>query len=167
MKFELDTGEIRKVYYSVIDEYFPFLQCLNFLFVVRDKERFSEGQLVIADTTKLSNRDRDLFGFDVRIETDINYWSKTTNQSKIAYHELCHIEVELEDDETPKIKDDRVVFHITPHDLCLKRFISELKLYGLTKDEEKIYRILRKIRKKHGSENTTKKEKSAKKSKKV
>ena len=177
MKFTIDKkGKVEKLYKKVIDMYFPKLSVLEFIFVWRDKEKYNEGQLVVAETTKLSNRDRDLFGFDVRIETDEDNWPllSENDKIKIAFHELSHIQLEYnkkkdnidEDDESDEDSEDneiedvsaqnikydkegRVSFHLKNHDLILKRFEAELWEFGLSRDEKNMLNLLNKVKKYH------------------
>lgn len=156
MKFTIDTTDkIKKVFEDVLDEYFKRLKVLKFVYVWRDTEKFDDGQLIIAEVCKLSNRDRDLWGYDVRVEVDENHWAKVSKEERrrIAYHELLHPKLEYEvdkesGDETDDVKldaEDRVCFHMAEHDIVIKRFRKELKRFGLSEAEEEILDFLKRV----------------------
>lgn len=100
-------------------------------------------------------------------------------KKKLIFHELEHVKVEYEiageedeedveqnlsaqqifenllKDEKPegqpkRDKEGRVVFYIVPHDLEIKRFRSELLLFGLSPDEEAMRQYLNFIHKRVG-----------------
>lgn len=159
MKFTVDeTGKLKRVFSDVIDEYFPKLKILKFIYVWRDSEKFDDGQLIAAEVFKLSNRDRDLWGFDVRVEIDEAFWTKQSKEDKkkLVYHELSHIQLDMEVDkdtgeETDEVKtdaEDRISFFIVNHDLVLRRFKRELKKFGLSETEREILEFLQRIDKK-------------------
>jgi len=159
MKFTIDeTGKIKKVFEAVLEEYFEKLKILKFVYVWRDSEKFNDGQLIVAEVFKLSNKDRDLWGYDVRIEVFEDYWTKLDKEEKrrLAYHELTHVELEYDVDkesgeDTDDVKidsEDRICFHMVDHDLVIKRFRKELKKFGLSGEEEEILDFLKRIDKK-------------------
>ncbi len=168
-EFEIDdTGKLKKYFDKIINRYFKDFILLKFLYVWRDKQIFEEGKIVVASVSKLSVRDRDLFGFDVRMEVDRSMWSDmpNTERFKTAFHELQHIEIEYyeideeEDDnlsladpnsqsrEAKVDKQDRIKFHLLEHDVSLKRFKSELSKFGLSEEEDDLRRLLNSISKK-------------------
>lgn len=165
MKFTIDkTGRLEKLFQKMIRKHFPSLNNLEFVFVWRDKEKYTDGQLVMAETSKLSARDRDLFGFDVRIEIDENNFPllNGAGKRKVVFHELEHIVIDYEfqsrdsDDEGEvnpnQMKYDRegrLSFHVREHDLVLKRFESELWEFGLSDDEHRILNLLSQIKEYH------------------
>lgn len=161
MRFIKDkTGQLNKYFSKLIEDYFPELKALNFLYCWYDKSRYDdENQLIVASVRKIGNRDRDLFGYDVCIEADMEHWDSIAedDQFKIAYHELLHIKLEYVDvneeedteveQEVKVDKDGRICFYIDSHDIVLKRFKTELKIFGLSADEEKVRRFLNAVHK--------------------
>lgn len=156
MKFTIDeAGKIKKVFDKVIDEHYEELRVLKIVYVWRDTDKFDDGQPIAAEVCKLSNKDRDLWGYDVRIEVAENIWTQLDKDAKykLAYHELHHIELEYAIDkesgeETSDIKmdsDERVCFYIKNHDLIIKRFRKELKKFGLSEAEEEILDFLKRV----------------------
>jgi len=156
MKFKVDeSNRIEKVFNKVVEKEFPELGVLKFLYVWREQEKLVEGQLVVAEVFKLTTRDRDLWGFDVRVEVDETTWPKmdSDERRKLAFHELLHIRLQYETDDNGEenkdvVKydsDERVCFYIEEHDLILKRFKRELKKFGLSSEEEKMRRFLNKV----------------------
>ena len=183
MRYKQDkTGQLDKLYNRIMKKHFPELSVLEFVFVWRDKEKYQEGQLIMAETSKLTNRDRDLFGFDVRIETDESNWDliSSKEQRKTAYHELSHIvlerekgSVESEEDDLAEREDDeenpipqdikydkegRVCFRLREHTMVMKRFEEELWEFGLSEDEDNMLRLLERIRDYHDSNKKEKQE---------
>lgn len=178
MKFKRDkTGKLEKYVKLCIKKYRPELDCLEFLCVWRNKEKFDDGLLVYAEVQKLAPKYRDSFGYDVLLCVDMNAWKELSKEErkKVIFHELEHIKLEyeleksdnteeksaqeifenmLEDIEPegdPKIdKDGRYAFRIIPHNLRLNRFKSELLKYGLSEEEEAIRQFLNYVYKKVG-----------------
>lgn len=119
----------------------------------------SEGGLIAAEVSKVSNRDRDLYGFDIRVEVDTEYWKKCLKEEKfkLAYHELSHISPVFvtAGDPDSGIKEDkegRLKYKLLQHDIVIKRFKAELEEFGLSKEEERMRRTLNKIAKMHAKE---------------
>ena len=161
MKLTIDrTGKVERLFNKIIEEHFPELSVLKFVYAWRDKEKLDdEGVPVLAEVYKLSAKDRDLWGFDVRLEIDEERWTEKEKSEKrsVAYHELLHIVLEYEEADPEKgrskksLKMDnegRVCFYLTPHDVVIKRFEKEMKKYGLSDHEERVRRLLNKIHKK-------------------
>lgn len=159
MKFTIDeTGKIKKVFEEVMEQYFEPLKVLQFVYVWRDGDKFDDGRPIAAEVFKLSNKDRDLWGYDVRVEVADVIWAKYDKEEKrrLAYHELLHIELEYEVDKesgeaTDDIKtdsEDRTCFYMNDHDLVIKRFRKEIKKFGLSGEEEEILDFLKRIDKK-------------------
>src|SRR5574343_132163 len=143
MKFTIDeTGKIKKVFEEVMEQYFESLKVLQFVYVWRDGDKFDDGRPIAAEVFKLSNKDRDLWGYDVRVEVADVIWAKYDKEEKrrLAYHELLHIELEYEvDKESGEATDDintdsedRTCFYMNDHDLVIKRFRKEIKKFGLS-----------------------------------
>ena len=162
MKFTVDeSGKVKKTFEAVIEEYFEKLKILKFVYVWRDGEKYSDGQLIVAEIFKLSNKDRDLWSYDVRVEVDQMHWAKLDKEERrrLAYHELQHVELEYDVDkesgeDTDDIKmdsEERVCFHMRDHDLVIRRFRKELKKYGLSGEEEEMLDFLTRIDKKFHS----------------
>lgn len=111
MKFKKDkTGKLEKAVQWCIKKYRPDLACLNFLCVWRDKEKIHEGKLVLAEVYKLPNKTRDVFGYDVMLEVDSNYWNSASSEErkKLIVHEGLHIVVEYElDNSEEKPKEEK------------------------------------------------------------
>lgn len=157
MQYTIDRSkEIEKVFEKMFTKYFPQLKILNFLYTWRSKEKFIDGQIILAEVFKMSPRDRDLWGFDVRVEIFEDTWMTSNHKTrcKLAYHELCHIElsfkkgIEKKKKKNVKVdKEGRICFKIRSHDVALKRFISELKVFGLDEGEDRIRRFLNKVHK--------------------
>lgn len=97
MRHIKDETVLPKMLEKVVKKYRPDLEEVKFLCCWRDEPRYDDGLLVMADVARLSNRDRDLYGYDVRLTVDEGYWEKATLQEKekLLFHELEHIQVEL------------------------------------------------------------------------
>lgn len=156
MKFFKDKhGELAKCFQYCIDRYFPALANYTFLYLFREGEKLdSEENLILAEVSKISPRDRDIYGFDIRVEVYVEYWNEATNKEKLklAYHELCHIEPIFvkEDDPDSEIKEDkegRLKYKLIKHDVVIRRFSKELEKFGLSEQEEKLRKMLNSINK--------------------
>lgn len=111
MKFKKDeSGKLDKAVTWVIKNKRPDLECLSFLCVWRDKEKLVDGKLVEAEVSKISNKNRDVFGYDVMLEVDLNNWKSLSvkQKKKLIFHELEHVQVEymLEDSEKATDEDE-------------------------------------------------------------
>lgn len=107
MQFQKDkTGELDKAVRYIIRKFRPDLDALEFICVWRDKEKIVDGKLVLAEVMKLSNKNRDIFGYDVMLEVDENAWASmsTPEKKKLIFHELQHIQLDHEGGE--EIKED-------------------------------------------------------------
>lgn len=132
-------GELEKVAKRVIkkNKEFHILKKLNILYVWRlgDMPLYDdEGRAVAAQTKKLANRERDVYGYDVEIQVFKQSWRRRSKKGKykLMYHELRHIEVEQDEEFKPNRDDDgRIVFKIVPHDVVITAFESEIKKFGL------------------------------------
>lgn len=152
MKYVVDdTGALEKLFEEIMEKYFPGHKKLNYVYAWRDKEKYKDGKLILAEVIRCSPRDRDLFGKDVRIVVcETNFPSKKHARRKLAYHELKHIELVFKDNgKVKKDKEGRIVFKIVPHDLDIRRFEDELIKFGLDEGEEVIRKQLNAISKKH------------------
>ena len=69
LKFERDkTKRLNKVFDKCRRKYFPKLRYVNINYIFRTvQEKDDEGRLVIGTARKLSNKDRDLYGYDFEI----------------------------------------------------------------------------------------------------
>jgi len=171
-----DTNDIEKIFTKILKKHFKELTVLNFLYVFRKNPTYDDGKVIAAEVFKLPVRDRDMWGYDVRVEAYSEYWEQATTKLKyrIAFHELSHIGLiydnENEEDEesgevsannNPIVKEDkegRIMFELLPHDLNLLRFEAELKKYGLNEEEDDMRLFLNKVHK-HFKNKKVKKEK--------
>ncbi len=158
MQYRIDeTNELEDIFLKSREENqekFKGLENLSYIYTWRDKERFDKesGKLIVASVSKITNRDRDLYNHDVRIEVDENVWSTLTTEDKkkVAFHELLHVRIEIceESNQIKVDKEGRVCFKLKSHDLSIERFEDELKKYGLSEEEDTIRRYLNKVYKK-------------------
>lgn len=156
--FEKDnTGKLAKALEHVLKKYRPELGILRFLTTWRYKEKLDDGKVVEAEVFKMSPRDRDIFGYDVRLEIYSQTWHEMSKAEKIQtlYHELRHIQLNYsgvdEEGNPADVKLDkqgRISFKIVPHDIDFRRFHDELDLFGLLGDEKELITHLYKISRK-------------------
>ena len=178
MKFKRDkSGKLEKYVRNCIKKFRPDLECIEFLCVWRDKEKFDDGQLVMAEVQKLPPKYRDSFGYDVLLCVDMNAWKDLPKdeKKKVIFHELEHVKLEYDleksDDKEnktaqeifedllndelpegePKVdKEGRTCLKIIPHNLKIARFKAELLRFGLSPDEDAIRQFLNYVYKKVG-----------------
>lgn len=153
--FEKDnTGKLDKALNHVLKKYRPELGVLRFLTTWRYKEKLDDGKVVEAEVFKMSPRDRDIFGYDVRLEIYSQTWHEMSKIEKIQtlYHELRHVQLNYsgvdEDGKPVDVKLDkqgRISFKIVPHDIDFRRFHDELDLFGLMGSEKELITHLYKI----------------------
>lgn len=129
------TEKTANVYQKVIKKYFPSLKALNFLFTMRDKEKTDdEGNIIAAECRKASVKETDLWSYHFEICMDDEIWSNANISKKyrIAYHELLHCGVELEEGTSEVIRDDNgnPKLYLNKHDLFLKTFKQEIETFG-------------------------------------
>lgn len=169
MRFTVDkSGILEKAFGFVQNEDFVDLEVFKFIYVWFEGEKFTtEGNRIMAQVSKISNRDRDVWGFDIRVEVDRSIWKELSpnERKKLCYHELKHI-VPIMDKEDNNIvatdKEGRYKYKLVKHDISLLRFKDELKKFGLSGDEVEIRDFLNTC-----SEDANKPKKAKKKKKKA
>lgn len=179
---DTSNGVLYKTVGTVINKFRPDLEELAFLCCWCDVPKKDGNMSVLADVFKLNNRDRDLYGYDLRLTVYTDRWEELdqVEREKLIFHELEHISVSLmsdlddeeEEDEEEEIpedektaeqvleellkpevregtplrdKDNRIMFSLVDHDIDIRRFKSEMLLYGLSEYENGIRKYLNKI----------------------
>lgn len=102
MQFNKDeTGKLEKAVNYIVNKYRPDLKDVSFLCVWREEEKIEDGGLVLGEVAKLSNKNRDVFGYDVMLEVDRAAWddSDKEEKKKLIFHELQHVKIETEADD--------------------------------------------------------------------
>ena len=94
-------GELEAVANELIAEQkeFKILSKIKILYVWKlgdSPDWDDEGRPIAAETRKLPNRERDIYGFDVEIKVFKSSWRKRGIKSKrrLMWHELWHINLE-------------------------------------------------------------------------
>lgn len=162
-------GELAKIARKVLrqNKSFRVLKKIEILWVWRlgETPRYDdEGNLVAAQTRKLPNRERDLYGFDVEVEVFKQTWRKRGMKAKrrLIYHELRHIEVEVGENFKVNYDDDgRIIINIVPHDVYVATFEDEIKKYGLAGHDVNQALVLSKALRKLHEKKKEKKQKSS------
>lgn len=213
MKYTKDDKTLPELANKVIQKYRPDLREVKFLFCWRDNAKYSDNLRILADVAKLSDRDRDLYGFDVRMTVDLEAFHllNKAEKEKLMFHELEHVRVQLipdvaEREEDPQDKryevgeaeekgetsktaeeileelmtpdivdgepmydnEGRIKIYMMGHDLDIRRFKSEMHLYGLSVEEEGMRRYLNYIHDNIGlTQDILRKQSEPKKKKKV
>lgn len=174
MKFNYDNSGVLKKYVDIcIEKYRNDIKDLNFLCAWRNKEKWEDGELVLAEVQKLPPKYRDTLGYDVALIVDANAWKNLKKQEKrkLIFHELEHVQLEydktevtsktvqemfeaiLDDDVQglPKYdSDDRIKIQIRDHNLVIKKFSKELLKFGLSEKDEAIRQFLNYVYKNKG-----------------
>jgi hypothetical protein len=143
-----DKGDLEKIFKPLIEKHFPNLTQAQFIYTYHDKPTFDdEGEPIAAFARKIPNKERDIYGPDFEISVFQEYWITLSDKQKrrLAYHELLHprIEMEDEDSDTPALDDNgRLITWIEPHDLVIKTFKQEIEVFGLSKGDVKVAEFL-------------------------
>lgn len=158
MKWKIDKTNILKEYFNeLIDKYFSYLKDINIIYAWgKGKKIQDDSNLVLGETYKVSNLNRDLFGCDFIIVIYKEYWDSMDEKTKykLAYHELCHCGVRLDDNNNiMRDNEDREKVYLKDHDIDLQRFKSELIEFGLDNHEKKMLKFLKKVNLKFGDKN--------------
>ena len=133
-------GELEAVANELIAEYKEFrsLSKIKILYVWKlgdSPDWDDESRPIAAETRKLPNRERDIYGFDVEIKVFKSSWRKRGTKSKrrLMWHELQHIE--LEEGENFKVArddDGRVKIKLRSHSVAVNTFSEEIDRFGLS-----------------------------------
>lgn len=147
------TGKLKKFADKIIKsekDYLP-LKHLEILFVWREgkPKRDPDGGWIAAEASVLSARNRDIFGFDAQIEVSIAIWDTLSPEwrRRLIWHELRHLEVEMEGDGSGKLvpardKAGRIVISLVPHDISLRTFKAEIDKFGIDTDDLETFRFI-------------------------
>lgn len=152
LKFEKDpTGRLSRFFEKIRTRYFPYLAPARIHYVFRSTVKVDdEGFTVIGEARKLSNHDRDLYGYDFEICMYKETWRHASDRLKerYAWHELNHLIVKWDEDGPKRDKADRIVINIKTHDIVLKTFMEEIELFGPTKEESAAIKKIQSYRRK-------------------
>jgi hypothetical protein len=129
------SGKLKKVFDKVMKKYFPELLKAEFLFAFRNNDKFDdEEQVIIAEARKIGSKERDLYGFDFDITVHHDTWTDSKEEMKyrIAFHELSHCGLKLDDEGVPKRDaNDHLITEMIKHDIYIKSFKTEIEIFGL------------------------------------
>lgn len=149
MKFNKAATKVEKMARIIIKEHFPNLKHIKILYVMRAKPKPGEDDTIIAGTARvLPAKMVDIYGFNAEIELAKPVWDAMDAKQKrrLLWHELRHLQVEVGDDDEPILdKDGRISVHCDSHDISMKTFSDELRLFGLQSSDIKVLRTLAKI----------------------
>lgn len=130
------------------DKTFSHLKDVNILFAFRSKhETDRDGFAIAAKAKKLSNRDRDLFGFDFAMLVAHNIWRELSKRqrARLVWHELLHFQLQYDEDGmVKKDKQGRIKLALLRHDLVIRSFRAEVEKFGLSADELDVSKFLAK-----------------------
>lgn len=153
LKYERDEdGELEDIFEDIKDEEFPELNYCKINYVFRTTFRQDdEGMLVLGESRKLSNRERDLYGYDFEICIHKSSWEDAPKKEKkrLAWHELNHLIVKLDKETGQPLKDKagRIKTALKRHDIVIRTFAEELEIFGPTDGESRSIKLLHKFTK--------------------
>lgn len=134
-------GILEEVFKKVIEKEFSQLSEMKINYTFRSTpDTDEEGRPAAATAKKLSNRERDLYGFDFEICVHEDTWKEfsKSQREEVAFHELCHCIVFFEKDDEGEDTEEylvdgagRIMIGIEPHDLMIKSFKREVEKYGI------------------------------------
>lgn len=149
MKFNKAASKVEKMARILIKEHFPNLRHIKILYVMRAKPKAGEDNTVIAGTARvLPSKMVDIYGFNAEIELAKPIWDAMSSSQKrrLLWHELRHLQVEVNDDGEPELdKDGRISVSCDTHDIAMRTFSDELRLFGLQESDIKVLRTLSRI----------------------
>jgi hypothetical protein len=142
-----NTDATAAVFNKLIKNFFPLLKTAKIVIVLRDNEKFDdEGNLIAGEARKCGTKEREVWGPDFEICLDAEIWAKynKVNKYRLAYHELCHCGVEVEEGTNePKYDDNnRLKTKIIKHDIWLKTFKSEIETFGFDEADHEVTVLL-------------------------
>lgn len=148
MRYWVDeSGELEKVFNSVIEKDFPLLSHANFLFTFRNNEKTDdEDRPIVAEARKIPNKERDLYGYDFEINVHFDAWREMLkgDRKRVAWHELNHCRVRETVDGEPEYDDnERLKIYTESHDVVIKTFRAEIARFGMDDDVRAIAKFLR------------------------
>lgn len=153
MKFNKAGNKVERMAKLLINEHFPHLKQVKILYCFRNKPRNGDDGTIIAGMARvLPAKLQDLWGYQAEIELARPVWEamSTSRKRRLLWHELRHLQVEIDDEENPiEDKDGRVSLYCDDHDVHIKTFSDELRLFGLEKSDIKVLRTLYKIYKEY------------------
>jgi len=153
-KFEKDTtGELDRFFEKCKKKYFPYIKDVKINYVFRRKnKKDEEGMIVAGEAKRLSNKERDIYGYDFEICIYKKVWERSNlrEKNRIAWHELNHLIVYLNQiDKKPMLdKAKRIRIGMRPHDVVIKTFEKELMIFGPEDYEIKAIKSINKYLKK-------------------
>lgn len=116
---------------------FDALKHVKIKLAFRDPPQYKGDQLVLATTSSLAPKQRDLYGDDFIIEVAWGPWKEMSSKGRyrLMYHELKHVGVGVDDSGKPE-KDDakRVVIWVNDHDVVIETWRDEVKFFGCVSD---------------------------------
>ena len=138
INFMLDESGILEKYVRELirrEKSFHLFEHIRFLFVWKlgDPEMDKEKRWLEASIRRLPSRERDVYGRDVELLVYQQWWNEKTHKqrARLIYHELLHVNIQVDEALTPLIDDDgRVKIEILPHDLVITGFKSEWVKFG-------------------------------------
>lgn len=134
-----NSGKLKRVFEKVMKKHYPDLLKAEFLYTFRNKEKFDdEGKTILAEARRCGKKEQQIYGPDFEINVHADTWGDSSDilRYRIAFHELAHCGLKLDDDSIPKRDDnDHLVTEMIEHDIYIKSFKSEIELFGLEGDE--------------------------------
>jgi hypothetical protein len=136
------SGKLEDIANKIIkkEPEYSLLKHLNILYIWREgKPRKDDGgNFIAAEVSILSKKINDIFNYDVQVEVCQDIWDKLSPswRTRLLWHELYHIYVESEEDDSGKLiplkdPDGRIILRLNPHDISLKTFRAEIDKFGI------------------------------------
>jgi hypothetical protein len=141
--------EIEKYAVALISTEFKHLKEAKFLYTFRHPPAFDSGdEKYVAGTCRsIGNKEKDVYGYDFEMCIASDVWKRLSKRQKtrLVYHELCHAEIEFDEDNKP-MRDDlgRLVTYVEPHEISIRTFKREIKKYGIDAQDVRDVKFLKK-----------------------
>ncbi|MHA2063600.1 MAG: putative metallopeptidase [Candidatus Thorarchaeota archaeon] len=151
------SGELKKymTYWLKREKRFRPLVKYNMglLLVWREEHEIDkDGNAVFGKASKLSNKNRDIYGVDFMLTFAKDLWDlgSVGQRKRVMWHELCHPQIEFDDEGVPvRDNENRIKIWLAPHDLVMNTFRDEIDTFGLSAGQLEPAEILSKAYRAH------------------
>lgn len=135
---------------KIIKKSFPILKeyiKINYTFRTIPKLN-NEGNIILAESIQLSNHIRDIYQYDFEICIYEDNWKRSSRieQKRLAWHELNHLVIMMDDSDKPKYDSaGRIKIALKKHNISFITFLEEIETFGLKSEQKEIIKKIQKL----------------------